>query len=172
MLFAGKLEKKKNPLFIIEAAKTFQEIHFIIIGNGALEKEVIKQAQNIGNLSLLPFQNQTLMPVAYRLADIFILPSQGPGETWGLALNEAMACGRIVVASNKCGGAVDLIENGVNGYIINPDVNSLLTTITLLLSDKTRFPLLKKSSLEKIRKFSFERIASAIEVCLNKTPSV
>jgi glycosyltransferase involved in cell wall biosynthesis len=55
------------------------------------------------------------MPVAYRLADVFVLSSQGPSETWGLAINEAMACGRLVVASSKCGGATDLIDNGGNG---------------------------------------------------------
>ncbi len=42
----------------------------------------------------LDFQNQQKMPLVYRLCDIFVLPSMGPGETWGLAVNEAMACKR------------------------------------------------------------------------------
>jgi glycosyltransferase involved in cell wall biosynthesis len=65
----------------------------------------------------LPFQNQSLMPVVYRLGNVFVLPSQGPGETWGLALNEAMATGRAIIASSKVGGARDLILPGTNGWI-------------------------------------------------------
>ena len=57
------------------------------------------------------------MPAIYRLGDLFVLPSQGPDETWGLALNEAMASGRAVIASTKAGGACDLIRSGDNGWM-------------------------------------------------------
>jgi len=60
------------------------------------------------------------MPILYRVADIFILPSLGPGETWGLALNEALASGTNILASEFCGGAVDLI-NDYNGVVFNPN---------------------------------------------------
>jgi len=58
------------------------------------------------------------MPIVYRLADVFVLPSVGPGEAWGLAINEALASGIPVIASEKCGGSVDLIEtsNGIISY--------------------------------------------------------
>jgi glycosyltransferase involved in cell wall biosynthesis len=58
-----------------------------------------------------------MMPTVYRLGDVFVLPSRGPGETWGLALNEAMASGRAIAASTKVGGARDLIQSGENGWI-------------------------------------------------------
>lgn len=69
----------------------------------------------------LPFQNQSVMPLVYRLGDVFVLPSRGPGETWGLALNEAMACGRAVMASTKVGGARDLIRPGETGWVFAAD---------------------------------------------------
>ena len=37
VLFAGKLEPKKNPMFMVEAARVLKQMHFIIIGNGILE---------------------------------------------------------------------------------------------------------------------------------------
>lgn len=61
-----------------------------------------------------------MMPVLYRLASFYVLPSTGPGETWGLALNESLASGTPIIASNKCGGAIDLI-NTSNGCLINMD---------------------------------------------------
>lgn len=57
------------------------------------------------------------MPLVYRLGDVFVLPSKGPGETWGLAINEAMACGSPVIASDKCGAAEDMIKDNVNGFV-------------------------------------------------------
>jgi len=60
------------------------------------------------------------MPLVYRLADIFVLPSKGPGETWGLAVNEAMACKRPVIVSSKCGCAPDLVEENLTGWVFEP----------------------------------------------------
>ena len=109
ILFAGKLEPKKNPFFLINLAKELpsKEIKFVFVGSGPLEDNLKKQATE--NCIFLGFQNQKMMPIVYRLADIFILPSVGPGETWGLAINEALACGVPVIASDKCGAAIDLL---------------------------------------------------------------
>ncbi len=59
------------------------------------------------------------MPILYRLGNVFCLPSKGPGETWGLAVNEAMASSRPVIVSNKVGCAADLVSEGANGYLFN-----------------------------------------------------
>lgn len=166
VLFAGKLEPKKNPMFLVEAAKEIPGMHFIIVGNGVIEKNIKQESQKLDNVSLLPFQNQSKMPVVYRLADIFVLPSSGPGETWGLAINEAMACGRIVIASKKCGGAIDLIKEGKNGFIIDPDVHSLIKALNFINSDKSHFSNYKNQSVKLIESFSYEKIASTIEASI------
>lgn len=126
LIFVGKFEEKKNPFYfrklIEEAGK---DITGIMVGNGHLEKDLKSNVPK--NLLFLPFQNQSKMPVIYRMANALILPSIGPGETWGLVMNEALACGIPVFASEKCGGAIDLI-NASNGYILkidNPDIKDL-----------------------------------------------
>lgn len=129
LLFAGKLELKKNPFFILELAKRIKDSNFkfLIVGNGQLEKEIKMASVNDNRIKFLDFQNQTMMPVLYRLASFFVLPSTGPGETWGLALNEALASGIPVIASDKCGGAIDLL-NSSNGYLLkidDPDFKAL-----------------------------------------------
>ena len=163
VLFAGKLEGKKNPLFLIEASKLLRQFHFIIIGNGILEDEIKQQAINLKNVTVMPFQNQSMMPIVYRLADIFVLPSHGPGETWGLALNEAMACEIIVVASNKCGGAIDLISEGKNGFIISPNCKAFIYALEKISHDEMLIASGGKMSKEIIRQFSFSHIATEIE---------
>ena len=119
ILFAGKFEKKKNPALLLKAVKSINEkiaseladlksVHLVFVGNGPLENQLKQLAGSDPFIHFLPFQNQSQMPLVYRLGDIFCLPSQGPGETWGLAVNEAMACSRPVIVSDKVGCAIDL----------------------------------------------------------------
>jgi glycosyltransferase involved in cell wall biosynthesis len=118
VLFAGKLQPKKNPHLLLDAMRALpRETQLVFVGNGELERELKARAEPFANVHFMPFQNQSVMPSVYRLGDVFVLPSQGPEETWGLALNEAMACGRAVIASTKVGGARDLIVQGENGWM-------------------------------------------------------
>ena len=66
------------------------------------------------------FQNQSMMPVVYRLGDALVLPS-GYGETWGLAVNEAQACGRPALVSDCVGCARDIVREGENGMMFRTD---------------------------------------------------
>jgi glycosyltransferase involved in cell wall biosynthesis len=127
ILFAGKLQSKKNPLLLLDAFGALHDgSHLVFVGNGELESELQRRAKVIENVHFLPFQNQSVMPAVYRLGDVFVLPSQGPEETWGLALNEAMASGRAVIASTKAGGARDLIHAGEDGWMFESgDQNGL-----------------------------------------------
>jgi glycosyltransferase involved in cell wall biosynthesis len=118
ILFAGKLQPKKNPHLLLDAFTALDEgSHLVFVGNGELESELKRKAGALSNVHFMPFQNQSVMPAVYLLGDVFVLPSQGPEETWGLAMNEAMASGRAVIASSKVGGACDLIRSGENGWI-------------------------------------------------------
>jgi glycosyltransferase involved in cell wall biosynthesis len=122
LLFAGKFQEKKDPCLLLAAFVAFQarprafKSELLFVGNGELAGQLRALAGARTDVHFLPFQNQSVMPLIYRLADVFVLPSQGPGETWGLALNEAIACGRVVVASSNVGGARDLIKPGVDGW--------------------------------------------------------
>jgi len=165
LLFAGKLEPKKNPLFLIDLFKLIPEERFkiLFVGNGILENNIIELSEKNSRILYLPFQNQSTMPDIYKLASAFILPSCGPGETWGLALNEAMACGLPVIASNKVGGAIDLIDYGKNGYIFESgDANQAAELIKNLLKNTQLLKEMCLHSLEKIKYFSFGGIVNSI----------
>ena len=131
-VFAAKLIAKKDPLLLLDAFLALRSnAHLVLCGDGALEAALRARAAGHDNVHFLPFQNQTTMPAVYRLGDVFVLPSRGPGETWGLSLNEAMASGRTVIASSRAGGARDLIEEGVTGWTFaaedQPDLERALT---------------------------------------------
>jgi glycosyltransferase involved in cell wall biosynthesis len=121
IVFAGKFENKKQPGLLIAAVikankKRKAPIALLMIGNGPLEEQLKAQAEGQNHILFLPFQNQSKMPLVYRMSSIFCLPSQGPGETWGLAVNEAMASSRPVIVTDKVGGAQDMVIAGYNGF--------------------------------------------------------
>ena len=158
-LFVGKFESKKNPLLLIKAASLLPQYKFLFVGNGDLEDEMKDKAGK--NVLFLPFQNQSLMPVIYRIGNIFVLPSKGPGETWGLVVNEAMACSKAVLVSNKVGCAVNLAENGKTGYIFDSvSIDSLLEKIKLISEKHERFG---ENSASVIKNWSFLNIINSIE---------
>lgn len=160
-LFAGKLEAKKNVRSLVQAFKQLPDAQLIVVGNGVLEQALREDASGVSSIHFLPFQNQSRMPAVYRLADFFILPSVGPGETWGLALNEAMASGRPVIASHKCGGAKDLIQEGKNGFITTGTVDDIKRVVHLCLN--ANYLDLKGATLQQIGQFTLSRIAQSYE---------
>ncbi len=119
VLFAGKFQSKKVPdLLIKQFTKLKAEAHLVLVGNGELEPELRMLAEGHDHIHFMPFQNQSLMPAVYRLANVFVLPSMGPGETWGLAVNEAMASGRPVIVSDRVGCARDLVIENQTGWVV------------------------------------------------------
>jgi glycosyltransferase involved in cell wall biosynthesis len=164
VLFAGKLEEKKNPAFLLELAKRIKgpNIIFLLVGNGHLEERLKENSANDARIKFLPFQNQTAMPAIYTLGNIFILPSKGPGETWGLAVNEAMACGLPVLLSSKTGGAIDLVKE--NGFIFSlNEIDNVVVFIEKFSNSSELYNKAKQASLNHIKSFSFTRIAEAVE---------
>jgi glycosyltransferase involved in cell wall biosynthesis len=106
------------------------------------------------------------MPVLYQICDLFCLPSKGPGETWGLSVNEAMAAGKAVLVSDKAGCAYDLIDN--NGLVfISQDIQDLTEKLKLL-SDKNKLKAMGNVSREIISSWSLDSQINVFERELNK----
>ena len=87
---------------------------------GFARRPVGKTADSRGKVLFLEFQNQSVMPLVYRLGDALVLPS-GYWETWGLAVNEAQACGRPALVSDCVGCAQDIIRESESGAIFRTD---------------------------------------------------
>ena len=169
-LFAGKLEPKKAPETLIQAFANINNssVHLLIVGNGILEDNLKKKYSHLTNLHFIDFQNQMQMPLIYSLCDVFVLPSRGPNETWGLAVNEAMACAKAVIVSDKCGCAVDLVKENT-GYIFNgKKVEDLENKMNLMIANKIKLKSMGNQSSQIIKEWSFNNICIPVENCVNK----
>lgn len=179
VLYAGKLEPYKDPAFIVGLAEKWKDlpVRVILVGNGQLEEELKRRSETIPGIIFLDFQNQSRMPVVYRLADVFILSShsqtRGPGisslnETWGLGANEAMACGCGLMLCSGVGGAVDLVKEGVNGIIFPVGDDEKCTKfVRELLKTPGKLERIKAASRARVEEeFSFEKVVrSLVELC-------
>ena len=187
ILFAGKLEPKKNPELLlnafIEIKKESEDrsrkseandkspsplgdvrrpgVHLLFVGNGVLEESLKLKVESLRfkNIHFLDFQNQKQMPIIYQACDLFVLPSRS--ETWGLAVNEAMACGKAILVSNKVGCADDLVVAGKNGNIFSTE-NDLIKQLKNLTQSKFNLIKMGLCSKEVVKNWSFEKQCTAI----------
>lgn len=168
-LYAGKLDDNKNIAVLVAAFIKIQVpiTHLIIAGNGVNEFELKRMVSNYSNIHFKDFVNQQEMPSLYGLCDVFVLPSKT--ETWGLGINEAMSCGKAVIASTGCGASIDLIEEGINGFTFPPaNVDALANCMKFFVKHKQQAIEMGKHSLKKINDWSFEKISLTIEDLMAK----
>lgn len=141
VMFAGKFEEKKRPLDLLAAFGQLAAagVSLLFVGAGHLEGELRARAADVPNVFFAPFQNQSQMPRTYAAADLFVLPSYGAGETWGLAINEALCLARPVIVSDHVGCAADLVAPDRNGLVFPAgDVRALTAALREALSDRAR----------------------------------
>lgn len=170
VLFAGKLDHKKNPSLLLKAFADIDmpNAHLLFVGNGSLEEELKDRVKNemIKNVHFISFQNQSQMPIIYQACDIYCLPSVS--ETWGLAVNEAMAARKAILVSNKVGCAVDLVINGENGFIFkSADLTDLKEKLLVLLKNKQLTAEMGVISSKIIENWTMQQQADTIIKTLN-----
>ncbi|MBD3279279.1 MAG: glycosyltransferase [Candidatus Pacebacteria bacterium] len=160
VLYVGRFSLEKGIFPLLELAKQFknkQHLHWLLIGYGPLEaqiKEFIKTHQ-LSQVNLLGFvANQELINY-YATADVFLLPSWQ--ENWGIVVNEAMCAAKPVLVSKYAGCSVDLVKDGVNGYVIDPaDILDLKTKLIKLIKNQQQLVKSGQASLAIIKKFNYQ----------------
>jgi len=154
-LFSGKLIEKKRIFDVIEALNYVvaeeSNVHLLVVGVG----ELLDQAKSLVRKYDLPvtfagFLNQSEVISAYAVADCLVLPSDY-GETWGLVVNEAMACGKPAIVSDRVGCAPDLVENDITGYQYPfGDTRSLADKMLRIVSDRSKTDVMGRNARQRV----------------------
>ncbi len=167
-LFAGKFQSVKRimdflkAIQILNADSTLKNRFFgLLVGDGSLKKEY----ENFVKSNHLPvfflgFYNQSQMPEAYAMSNVLVLPSES--ETWGLVVNEAMACGLPVIVSDGVGCAADLIAEGVTGFTF-PKGNIKALSERMRQMIRLAPQSMKAKVMQKISLYSPTHAAAGIE---------
>jgi glycosyltransferase involved in cell wall biosynthesis len=171
-LFAGKFIEKKRPLDFVyavkEAGKTNSQVAGLMVGDGPLRGgcEDLVRKENLP-IKFAGFLNQSRMASAYVAADALILPSDG-GETWGLVVNEAMACGVPCFVSDKVGCGPDMIITGETGAVFSlGDTKALGALLSEFAPNKKQMGWMQGQAKKQAQKYTVsvavDRIVMAVE---------
>jgi len=163
----SKLWEGKGHAILMKAfrdlKKEIEEARLVIVGEGYLYDRLVALVDTYGLRDSVLFTG-FLMDVSEIIAtfDVAVLPSFFEGM--GRVLLEAMAMEKPVVAS-RVGGIPDLVEHGVNGFLVNPgDVRKLAAAIKQLLKDKKLAGRMGKQGRRKIEEqFSADGMVKSIE---------
>ncbi|MBX9782822.1 MAG: glycosyltransferase family 4 protein [Chitinophagaceae bacterium] len=162
-LYAGKFYELKQLDLLINAFKKLagSQYRLLLYGNGRQEKQLKELAKDDQRILFQPFRNQSDMPWVYRTGDVFVLTSKN--ETWGLGVNEAMACRRPALISDQCGCAPDLIIQQKTGFVFKSGNEDDLLKSMQQFSSKKHAMELGKQAFNHICHYSLQWIADAIE---------
>jgi glycosyltransferase involved in cell wall biosynthesis len=140
ILSVSRLAPAKQPEMLIEAFRRVRANHrccLLMVGSGPLEEELrtLVTREQIPDVRFAGFLNQSEVTAAYAAADVFALLSAW-GETFGVAVAEAMHFGLPLVLSDKVGSAPDLLGDGGNGFVVpRDDVEAAASALQALVSD-------------------------------------
>ncbi len=176
--FFGKIKKVKRPDLALRAVALAEaelpadkRPWLLFVGDGPWRAHIEALARKIypDRTHFLGFQNQSRLPVVYRVADLLVLPSDF--EPWGLVVNEAMCAGRPAVVSDRVGAAVDLVKN--TGRVFEAgSASSLAKELQPWLEDRR---LLKEDGLratQRVQKWSIREDVAGLREALKTLPMV
>jgi len=122
-LYVGRLVEDKGVFDLLAAYGNLtqslkDEVGMVFVGNGPAKAALMAQAAKLGSgvVKFPGFVQKEELPCYYALAEACVLPTYT--DTWGLVVNEAMACGLPVIVTHAAGCARDLVKENWNGLLI------------------------------------------------------
>lgn len=158
VIYMGRVDSVKRLEWIQSAAKKLENVNFKIVGP---VQNLNEEFENI-RLKNLMFINKKYTSDEFieeiDKSDIFILPSIR--ESFGIVLIEAMSRGKIVISS-ETKGALDLIENGVNGFLVQ-NVDELVEAIQYTYTHWEKLNDIRLNSISFSEKFREDKVNSKL----------
>jgi glycosyltransferase involved in cell wall biosynthesis len=170
-LFAGKFTENKRPADFVDAiahaSRSGARVAGLMVGDGPLrgDCEDLVRRQNLP-IAFAGFLNQSRMSEAYAAADALVLPSTT--ETWGLVVNEAMACGLPCFVSDGVGCGPDLIMPGETGAVFRlGDTKALGQLMSEFAANTEQRRKMRAGATEQAQKYTLgvavDRMVEAVE---------
>ena len=175
-LICSRFSVKKNIPMVITAYARYHTLTkrpwpLILVGGGELRPLLSGLVESLGlqgSVTLAGEKGYSELPAYYGLAGCFIQASTT--EQWGLVINEAMAAGLPILASERCGCSPELVQDDVNGYVFDPtDSGRLAHLMQRVAADSDLRKRFGEASASLISKWDPRRFAtglvSAVRVC-------
>jgi glycosyltransferase involved in cell wall biosynthesis len=167
-LFTGRLVREKGVFELLAAYAKLesalrQQLGLVFVGDGTAREALEREASSVapGTIKFAGFAHREQLASYYALADALILPTYT--DTWGLVVNEAMACGLPIILSRAAGCGADLVTEGENGRIVPPkDVEALVSAMNSFASRPDLCVIMGAHSRKRILDYSPQRWCAGI----------
>ena len=135
-----------------------QDAILIIIGDTPTEEYIkLTKRLKLNNVRFMGFMPKSKLKEYYRASDFFVLPTRE--DIWGLVINEAMAAGLPVITTDRCVAGLELVDDGVNGFIVESDnIAMLAEKIDALLANEELVSKMSKANLDRISQQTIEKM--------------
>lgn len=160
VLYVGRFDPMKGMDDLLYAAPALDRDTGVYFVGGEPSEEHLRfcKEKGLSNVHFSGFRKKDALADYYKAADLLVLPTKS--DVWGLVINEAMACGLSVVTTDQCVAGLELIRDGVNGYIVPVgDDRALVEKIRAVLS--ADLPRMGAAALETIRPYTIENMVKA-----------
>jgi len=161
-LTVGRISFKKGIDTLLEVAKSCEreDVLFLIIGSGPDLEGLMEMSKKMGLENKIRFDgyvSDEKLPYYYNSADVFVLPSKS-GEGFPTTILEAFSSSLPVIAT-KTGGQVDIIRNGFNGYLVEPnDASQLFEKLEKVINNPIKNRKMGENGHEMIKnEFTWEK---------------
>lgn len=160
ILYPRRLYKPRGYYLVLkiidEILTRYKNVEFHFVGHGIYKdtKYVLEKQKKWGDRVKWKKLSPDEMDEAYNKADITLIPTVN-SEGTSLSCLEAMASGNAIIAT-RVGGLTDLVIDGFNGLLIEPNSESLKKAITDLIENKEKLKSFKKHAVEVANAFSKE----------------
>jgi glycosyltransferase involved in cell wall biosynthesis len=158
LLYVGRYDPKKGMDDLLHAIPRLDpDCGVYFVGGEPTQAHLDWCRENgITNAHFIGFTKKDALAEYYRAADALVLPTWS--DVWGLVVNEAMSFGLPVITTDQCVAGMELIQDGINGYIIPVDDNDALIEKTNLLLQQD-YRNMGAAALEAIRPYTIENMA-------------
>lgn len=168
-VFVGRIWKGKGIQYLLDAfvrlqGSTNTEAMLLIVGDGIDEALFRQQCEEraASNVVFAGFVQRDELRQYFLAGDVFVWPTLG--DPYGIAVDEAMACGLPILSTSACGEIRARVEEGVNGYIVPPaDAEALADKMLELVKDPTALQKMGKVSQKKVANHTSEHWAEDFE---------
>lgn len=162
VLFVGRLVYYKGLQVLLDAVARANDLRLVIVGDGPLRACLHRRASQLGVDSRVLWLGQVTdidLVGAYSGADVFVLPSTAPTETFGIVQLEAMAA-RLPVVSTRLGTGVETVNlHGTTGRLVRPgDAGELAEALRYLATDAALRQRLADAAFERSQDFDTPRL--------------
>ena len=162
VLFVGRIENlSKNVFDFIRMWNVFSQTHknwsAIVVGDGSDLTRVKLLSQRLHTERISFVGHQKDVSKYYMKSKILCCTSNNEG--WGMILVEAMQWGCVPVVYDTFESVHDIIENKINGLIVEPNLYTMVSNLEILVNNETLLNFCSGNAQKKVKQFSADKIA-------------